>query len=184
MKELILVILLSVVFSCKSNNVQEVLNRKQFVEVLEQSILLSGITSSKISLYNEYDNNLNIDSVLAFYQYGSNIFGYEISDSITNYVLERKDNPIPRNINELSVLDIEVISDTLNFNEDYILISEPFLIDSNKMLFTMSNKNTTGKASWIFFFEKKQDSLILIRFYDFQKDRLYQREKPLVERSE
>ncbi len=90
MNKLIVVILLVGVLGCTSNSTSKVLNRNQFVQVLEESILISGITSNKILLYHEYDNQLNIDSVLAFYWYGSNLYDYEVNDSIANYIENRE----------------------------------------------------------------------------------------------
>ncbi|MCW3787923.1 hypothetical protein [Plebeiibacterium sediminum] len=177
MNKLILVIFLIGGLGCNSYNTSNVLNPKQFVEVFEESILMSGITSNRILLYNEYDNQLNIDSVLAFYYYGGNLYNYEVNNSTTKILESRKNLFFPNDINELSVLDIELISDTCKIDKSYLLLSEPFNVGNNKFIYSMSRRGKARNTSWIFFLEKNQDSLKILSFYDFQKDRLYQRKE-------
>lgn len=175
MKKIIIVILFVNLFGCKEFKADGVLNSTQLVDVLEESILISGITSNKIFLYQEYDNSENRDSLIAFYQYGSNIWGYEISDSIIDNIEKRQNNHLPDSINVYSVLDVNLISNTNNFDGDYILISEPFFIDERKILFSLSrkNNNTSLDERWIYFLEKKEKSYRMISFYDFQNDKIY-----------
>jgi len=175
MKKIIVIILLINLFGCKGFKADGVINSTQFVDVLQKSILTSCITSDKIFLYEEYENRENIDSIVAFYHYGSNIWKYEVSDSIIDNIEKRGNKHLPDSIDVLSVADIKLISDTSNFNKDYILISEPFFVDQSKLLFVLSNKNniTSLNDRWIFYMEMNHETYELISFYNFQNDKFY-----------
>jgi len=59
MKKIISIMLLVNLFGCKEFKADGVLNSTQFVDVLELTVLTSGITSNKIFLYEKYENALN-----------------------------------------------------------------------------------------------------------------------------
>ena len=170
---MIFVILICNLIGCNNASINEIMDDAQLANVLEQGLLISNIGDDEIFLYHKYENQENADSLIAFYHYGSNIFGYEISDSIVNDITYRSDKSIPKELDAHSILDIEFVSDTTNYSPKCVFISEPFFVDDKKLLLSLAYKNRRSSERWIYFLEKKQESFKVISFFDFQKDKLY-----------
>lgn len=173
MKNIIFIILIYSLLGCTHFGNDKTVDGRQLADMLEQALLISKIDSDEVMLYHRYENQKNADSLVAFYHYWSNIFGYKIKDSIINNIAGRADNLIPKDLDDLSVVSIKYASDTVDFAKTYTFITEPFQIDDDKLLFSLSNKKNGFYQRWIYFLEKKQDSYKIVSFFDFQKNKLY-----------
>ncbi len=177
MKKIAFIILVYSLLGCGYSNDNKIVDDGQLANILEQALLISNINSDEIILYNKYVNQENVDSLVAFYHYGSNIFGYTIKDSVINDVTNRADSFVPKNLNNYLEFDIKT-SDVIASDKTYTFITEPFFIDDNKLLFFLSNKKNSSVKRWMYFLEKKQqDSFKVISFFDFQKNKLYMQGK-------
>lgn len=174
MKKIAFIILIYSLLGCKHSDDNKIIDDRQLADMLEQALLISSIDSDEVFLYEKYENQKNADSLIAFYHYGSNIFGYKIKDSIINNVTYRADKLVPKNLNNFLGIDIKYTSDTTDFNKTYTFITEPFFIDDNKLLFFLSNNKNSSVKRWMYFLEKKQqNSFKVVSFFDFQKNKLY-----------
>lgn len=175
MKKIISVLLLWNLLGCqyfKEN--KEVVTKNQLSGIIEQALFISHIHSGEVFIYQKYQNQENVDSLIAFYEYGRNIYSYKIKDSIENFVKGRTNRSIPKNLDVLSKYGIKFISDTVHFKGRYLLITEPFYIDNNKLLFLIKHKNISLTESWMCYLEKKQETFKVTSFFDFQKNRLFE----------
>lgn len=178
MKKIALVILMCSLLGCGYSKNDKSVDDAQIADMLAQALLISNFDSDEIFLYHKYVNQNNVDSLIAFYHYGSNIFGYEIRNSIINEVTKQTDNSIPQSIKNYFKYDITYFTDTIAFDKTCTYITEPFFIDDNKLLFFLSNKKNNSIQSWMYFIEtRQQDSFKIISFFDFQKNKLYMQGK-------
>jgi hypothetical protein len=178
MKKIALVMLICSLLGCGYSKNDKSVDDEQIADILAQALLISNFDSDEIFLFHYYVNQNNVDSLIAFYHYGSNIFGYEIKDSIINEVTKQTDNIIPQSIKNYLEYDIIYFADTIAFDKTCTFITEPFFIDDNKLLFFLSNKKNNSIKSWMYFLEKRQkDSFKVISFFDFQKNKLYMQGK-------
>lgn len=178
MKKIAIIILIYSLLGCGYSNDNKIVDDGQLANILEQALLISNINSDEIILYNKYVNQENVDSLVAFYHYGSNILGYTIKDSVINNVTNRADSFVPKNLNNYLEFDIKYTSDVIGSDKTYTFITEPFFIDDNKLLFFLSNKKNSSVKRWMYFLEmKQQDSFKVISFFDFQKNKLYMQGK-------
>ncbi len=111
------------------------------------------------------------------YTLGTDIFGYQYQDSISNYVLHRDNKLISSRLDTL--LDISHVRDTINHTDSYMVLSEPFFADKNLICFSISFRNSkTENGDWIFFCEKNESSFSIRGYFDIGKDQYFEAIEP------
>lgn len=92
----------------------------------------------------------------------------ELTDSIINIIENRKDSKITKEFPKLQFID-----DTVSFNEDYIIFSEPFYVSEDRLLWSMLfwSKNEENRNQWSFFIKNVNDKLIIEYFYDWKQNK-------------
>ncbi len=175
MRKLLVLITFIVILGCQDNRKVKDGNNTCFFDALEQALLIAHIEINDVCFFYKFENQLDKDSLKNFYYYGSNIYGYEVSDSIINYIDDRKNKVLSNNIKKCEKANLEIINDTIGFQGDYVMISEPIYVEENRLLFSIRNKRSLHSyhERWIFFLEHKLEGFKVSSFYNFQKDKLY-----------
>lgn len=172
MKYLVLIFVLLCLFGCRTDKKHnQVLTDHEWHDILAQSFALSDI--SKPYIFTEYDNTGLKNIILDSYN-NSTFLGYEISDSILNYINTRANKHITNHLD--TMFTVSFIIDTIRDRSDYVLFSEPFFVNDKIICVAMSNRkireNITLKK--VFYFIKREDKVLrILGYYDVKKDIFY-----------
>lgn len=129
MKYIIINILTIILCSCyRTDDVKPILTDNEWKDALEIAVLFAEINSDEIFIYSHFDNKRLKYELQSAYLAGSEDFGYAINDSISDYIIERRNSRIRNRFD--SIMNIRLVEDTVNLNE-FILLSEPFYIDND-----------------------------------------------------
>lgn len=168
-----------VCISCRDNSSADSLSKDQWNSVLQEAFLFTGILDASKNIYCKYANEEVLDSLKAFYYYGSSVVGYDFNDSVSFSIEELQNSPINTKIGELSGTGIKLISDTSKIEESYFMISAPvFSGDKIMLALGWSESRDIKRKWWIFYYQRKLQEIELVSIYDFQKDDFYFKGKP------
>jgi hypothetical protein len=182
MREILLALALITIFGgCQSNNKnEEVLSHSEWFDVLGQAFLFSDIKEDSVYLYSEYDNTELKEALSYLYYHICDVYDFQTNDSINEFIKNRGNMEISSRLDTLNELRIEFISDTSGFENNYIVISEPFYFTNNHLCFSLSSKKyeKDEMKHWIYFLRKEANNGIkLFAVYDYQSDFLYKEEE-------
>lgn len=179
MNKYIFAILIVALTSCQfpEKNYQ-ILNDAEWHDALKLSISIAGINSDMIFLYQYYENSELVEVLSKEYSYGSEDFSYQINDSIIDYIKSRPNGRITNKLD--TIFGLEFISDTIDVKHDYILLSKPFYIADNLLIYSMSYRKTKGDKNhhWIYYIQKQSGGVITKAIYDVAEDSYYEVIKP------
>lgn len=175
MKATIITFVLVALGSCNNpdNYNQTILNDNEWFDALEIAITFAEINSSGIGIYECFDNCKLKNELYSAYQYGAENFDYIVSDSILNFILDRGNSKIVNKIDTL--FDVRFVNDTSNLDE-YLLLSEPFYIDSQLLCYSMLYKNSEVESfsCWVYYIQKHNGSIKTLAIYDINGDAFYE----------
>lgn len=155
---------------------QDTLDEHEWFYILGQAFLFSEIQGD-VYLYHEYNNSELKDVICDFCHELSGSYNYVVNDSLSYFIKNRVNKPLLSELDTISLLNIGFIIDTIGFNSDFITISTPFYVDKNKLCFSLANKKTNKtKEHWVYLFQKEGNEFKLISVYNFQNDKLYQKQ--------
>ena len=174
MRRIIFIVVMISFNSCYSYNNNEVLKGKDWSDILIQSLGFSGVYSDTLFLYNKFENIEFADSLCKYYSKWSDIYVYNLNDSITTLLKNRSNSIIVNKLDTLSLIKIEFVSDTIDFPDCLLKISEPIIFDGDKLIYSVSMHEKKGNVnSWIFYFDIQTDYFKLLSIYDYQKNKLF-----------
>ncbi len=171
MKNVIIIIIILSLFSCKSNNkTAQLLTDTEWREIISQTIKFPR-RKIESQIYKDYNNIYMRDTVIAVYEYCSYL-GYEVNDSIIDYIKNRKNKPITNRLDTMYGFSFTL--DTIN--NHYITYSEPFFVNDKMICVSMSSFNIKEDTSFcfVYFFKKENGSFKEIEFYDVRKNLFYE----------
>jgi len=172
MRYLVYIFVLLCLFGCKNDNkYSHVLTDKEWHDIIAQTFLLSDIKEPYI--FQKYDNTGLKKTILDSY-INSTFLGYEINDSILNYINTREDKPITNHLD--TMFAVSFITDTIRNRSDYVLFSEPFFVNDKIICIAMSNRKIRDDITLkkVFYFIKRDDKVLrILGYYDVNKDVFY-----------
>lgn len=171
-----LVVTLLVIFtSCEKENDQAIkLSNDDWYYLISTGGTIIGLDESDLIIYNKFENSLLSSEILRAYSNGYSVFGYQIQDSIRNYIVERNNRKISNRID--SKLKIKIVAD-ISKKDFYLMLSEPFYINNGIYCFSLARKGITNNH-WIYFFERNIKGIHIIGLYDVQKDQYLVKSNP------
>ena len=174
MKAFILIFLAFLLSSCqftKTPDYSKKLSDKEWDNILAITTGLSQLYENNI--YNEFDNSRTRDLTNSVYQYCDTILKYKINDSIVDFIDKRKSKPIMNKFDTLLNGNCNFITDTNNFDHEYMVYSEPFSINGKMICLSSTivkpREKLTNHYVWFGVFNKN-DVYHLLFFYNFKKD--------------
>ncbi|NOX85093.1 MAG: hypothetical protein GXO86_03860 [Chlorobi bacterium] len=162
-----IIILTTTFLGCNNKMPNSVLNKSEWKSV---SGILFFANNSNYHLYYKYINSETNDIVNKLY-YNCTYLGYEVNDSLVNYILNRKNKIIIPKIDK--IFGIDYIYDTTVSNS-ILYFSEPFYVNKHIICFSVTNKNY-GEIKWqfVYFIKKQNNSFKIILYYDTKEDKFY-----------
>lgn len=182
MKNHTLLFLIVFLVSCKQLSINK--NSSIDYRKMERALYFSFASSDIIDndlvvyIYPRFENKAlrNVTNVI----YNSfDILGYDLNDSINEVIDYRVDADIPDSFFKTEYIKFKIVKDTIGFNNDFVVMSEPlFIKDSSLLFFTISCSLTDRYYGY--YLEKNKDNgrYDLVYTYDRQKDILFEIKKP------
>ena len=168
------ILLVLTFWGCTNKASNSELRHSEWNQMLEDAFLFTGIFEKTNYLYSSYTNAEVLDSLQAFYYYGSKVVGYEYKESIEGSIKELKNRPIKTRIDTFSNLNIKFQSDTNNIDRSYAMLSSPIFFDDKIMMALGWKENKSNERKWwILYFNRNVREVELMSIYDFQKDDFY-----------
>ena len=171
MKNLMFFIVLLSLFGCKSEIKQvQILTDGEWRDILVNTLPLAEGNIPYI--FKEYENTGLKDIISNIYVNCTDL-GYEINDSILSHISNGKNKPITNRLD--TMFNVSFVYDTIGFNDNYVIYSEPFYVNKEIICISMSNKKKPENITlqWIIFLKKQNGRFKIIEFYDIKKDKFY-----------
>lgn len=170
MKKILVSLFILSILSCNSNQ-KQILTDKEWGDILSQTLVLCP--KDRCFIYNRYGNSDMKDIVKYTYLTWAEKLYYTKNDTLLSNLMNRINKPI---LNKLdTICGLGFINDTNNFKDCYIVYSEPFYTDSNKLCISLSQKRTEKNLTnkWVCLFENQEGSFRMIEFYNYNEDSFY-----------
>jgi hypothetical protein len=118
-------------------------------------------------IYYQYDTS-NSELLILIYETFNTSLNYDINNSVIKYLENRKNKVV-----EFKINDKEIESDTTAKN--YIKFSEPFYFDKNRFMFSILTWHEVeeNRNMMVYFCERKNNSIKVTNFYNYNLGRLY-----------
>jgi hypothetical protein len=181
MKKYMFSILVTIFVNCGQSTTTETssidyrkMDNAMFFSFASVDIIDKNLT---VYIYPKFENQALKDITSSIYN-SFRLLGYDISDSVNQVITTRPNTNIHRSFFETETIDYKIVEDTVGFEKDVVIMSEPFFIkDSTLLLFTISC--TFTDRYYGFFLEKKDDSskYDIVYLYDWQKDMMFEMKK-------
>lgn len=170
------------IISCKQSSTTEnnLIDYKKMDYAMYFSFAYSDIVNKDliVSIYPKFENKALKDITNVIYN-SFDAVGYDINDSINKVINSRNDLTIPNVFFDIESVKYEIVTDTVGFEKDFVIMSEPiFIKDSSMLFFTISC--SLNNRYYGFYLQKNKDSgrYDLVSMYDWQKDMLFDIKEP------
>ncbi len=142
-----------------------------FSEIVDLSNVSEG------NIYYMFDNDKMKDLTKLIYLDSDSILGYNSSDSIIVNMVNRTNIRIKYTFDPIFNGKLRYIKDTVGFNGQYLVYSEPFFINDNLICIssTTIKPEENFENQWVWFLKRKKESFDLIWFYNRNKDCYYEK---------
>ena len=168
----VLGVLLFFIVACKDDSSKICFQELQ--DEFKGAIGFTGAFESPFYVWPKFYNVGSMELNMRVYWSLGETLSYLPQKSKLKFLSQRKDKKIPRDLLQ-GIKDIDFITDDSVSNETVILMSEPFFIDENRFLFSITKRGEPRDLFWFFFIEEKVDKkeYKVFAVYDWQKDMLY-----------
>ena len=176
MKKIFLISLaVSLLISCQiQNNNKQALNDPDWSDALSVAVAFAEISVDELFLYDSYDNKRLTEIISAEYKYGAEEFGYQLEESKLDYIEHRKNSPIPNSLDSFQW--VKFTNDTIGLNEAYIVLSEPFHVDSMLVMYSMTYRNSreSEEQIWIYYLQEQEGKMKTKLIYDVNNNEFFE----------
>jgi hypothetical protein len=177
MKKYMLLVLFFFFNSCQlqvSNSL--ILNDTEWYDALELALTFTGTEHGDVNIFDHFGNRELAEIISYEYTFGSKDHGYQINDSILHLLATRDNGLIVNRLD--TMLGIRFISDTIDFPKDYLLLSQPFVIDESLLCYSITQRKVDSSKDhhWIFYISKQGGAIKTKAIYDVTGDRYYESE--------
>lgn len=153
---------------------EQVLSDSDLYDALAVAVGFARINADELFLYENYENKDLADILSNEYRFGAEDFGYQVEESVLDNIEHRKNSRISISLD--SIQWIRFTNDTIGLNEAYIVLSEPFNVDSLMVMYSMTYRNRIDSEEqlWIYYLQEQDGKMKTKLIFDVTNNEFFE----------